>query len=131
MVLQETKPMYQKIVEGAVYSHETLAPQSVAEWKLRYGEFHNQDSIRVVDTVVETAVLPVATPVLVEETTTVIPAEVITTSTVLPVASSAAPAIALASNHASMSTEPHHHSSKPTEPHHHHSLRDLLHLRKH
>jgi len=38
-VIQETKPMYQKIVEGAVYSHETLAPQSVSEWKLRHPGF--------------------------------------------------------------------------------------------
>jgi len=36
-VIQETKPMYQKVVEGAVYVHETLAPQSYSEWKSHHG----------------------------------------------------------------------------------------------
>jgi len=44
-VIQETKPMFQRVVEGAVYIQETLAPQSVSEWKAQHGGQFSSSSV--------------------------------------------------------------------------------------
>jgi len=66
-VIQETKPVFQRVVEGAVYVHETLAPQSVAQWKASHGEFHTSTTTT---TSTSTTVIPSGTS---QTTTYVVP----------------------------------------------------------